>query len=60
MTSDGAIPPVGPLGIKVASMDFFSIRFPVRWKDRWTEPRLVGADGDERHSEFLADVIGVT
>src|SRR3989304_1098908 len=23
LTSDGALPPVGPLGIKVASMDFF-------------------------------------
>src|SRR5690348_9218377 len=33
MTPDGAVPPVGPLGIKVASMDFFlDPASPVRWK----------------------------
>lgn len=33
LTSDGALPPVGPLGIKVASMDFFLREHaPVRWK----------------------------
>jgi ATP-binding protein involved in chromosome partitioning len=33
MTTEGAIPPVGPLGVKVASMDFFlDDASPVRWK----------------------------
>lgn len=34
MTSDGMLPPIGPLGIKVASMDFLLDKeeSPVRWK----------------------------
>src|SRR5262245_14586289 len=33
MTPNGATPPVGPLGMKVASMDFFlGAASPVRWK----------------------------
>src|SRR5918999_3244242 len=33
ITEKGALPPVGPLGIKVASMDFFlDAASPVRWK----------------------------
>jgi ATP-binding protein involved in chromosome partitioning len=33
LTPEGALPPLGPLGIKVASMDFFLREHaPVRWK----------------------------
>src|SRR5438874_13698678 len=33
ITPEGAIPPVGPLGMKVGSMDFFLDELsPVRWK----------------------------
>src|SRR3989440_11990264 len=33
MTADGAMPPVGPLGLKVGSMDFFLEELaPVQWK----------------------------
>ena len=55
MRPEGAIPPVGPLGVKVASMDFFlDDASPVRWKGAdGCQPGLVRVDGNECHSRVL-------
>jgi ATP-binding protein involved in chromosome partitioning len=58
MTVDGALPPVGPLGIKVASMDFFlDGASPVRWKGPMDlSPVWLGLMEMNVIREFLADV----
>jgi ATP-binding protein involved in chromosome partitioning len=59
MTPEGAIPPIGPLGIKVASMDFFlDATSPVRWKGPMDlSPVWLGLMEMNVIREFLADVI---
>jgi ATP-binding protein involved in chromosome partitioning len=59
MTPDGALPPVGPLGIKVGSMDFFlDAASPVRWKGPMDlSPVWLGLMEMNVIREFLADVI---
>jgi ATP-binding protein involved in chromosome partitioning len=58
MTPDGAVPPVGPLGMKVASMDFFlDAASPVRWKGPMDlSPVWLGVMEMNVIREFLADV----
>lgn len=58
MTPDGAMPPVGPLGLKVASMDFFlGAASPVRWKGPMDlSPVWLGVMEMNVIREFLADV----
>ncbi|MBS0183110.1 MAG: Mrp/NBP35 family ATP-binding protein [Nitrospira sp.] len=58
MTAEGAIPPVGPLGVKVASMDFFlDDASPVRWKGPMdVSPVWLGLMEMNVIREFLADV----
>ncbi len=59
VTPDGAIPPVGPLGMKVASMDFFlGDASPVRWKGPMDlSPVWLGLMEMNVIREFLADVV---
>jgi ATP-binding protein involved in chromosome partitioning len=59
MTQEGAIPPIGPLGVKVASMDFFlDAASPVRWKGPMDlSPVWLGVMEMNVIREFLADVI---
>src|SRR5919204_6790440 len=59
MTADGAIPPVGPLGIKVASMDFFlDAASPVRWKGPMDlSPVWLGVMEMNVIREFIADIV---
>lgn len=59
MTAEGAVPPVGPLGIKVASMDFFlDAASPVRWKGPMDlSPVWLGLMEMNVIREFLADVL---
>ena len=59
LTSEGAVPPLGPLGIKVASMDFFlDPASPVRWKGPMDlSPVWLGLMEMNVIREFLADVI---
>ncbi|MBI4401369.1 MAG: Mrp/NBP35 family ATP-binding protein [Nitrospirae bacterium] len=59
ITPTGAIPPVGPLGVKVASMDFFlQASSPVRWKGPMDlSPVWLGVMEMNVIREFLADVI---
>lgn len=59
ITPEGAIPPVGPLGVKVASMDFFlGAASPVRWKGPMDlSPVWLGLMEMNVIREFLADVI---
>jgi ATP-binding protein involved in chromosome partitioning len=59
ITPDGAIPPVGPLGVKVASMDFFlDAASPVRWKGPMDlSPVWLGLMEMNVIREFLADVV---
>jgi ATP-binding protein involved in chromosome partitioning len=59
ITPQGALPPVGPLGIKVASMDFFlDAASPVRWKGPMDlSPVWLGLMEMNVIREFLADVI---
>lgn len=58
-TAEGAEPPVGPLGVKVASMDFFlDAASPVRWKGPMdVSPVWLGLMEMNVIREFLADVI---
>ncbi|HEX9741936.1 MAG TPA: Mrp/NBP35 family ATP-binding protein [Nitrospiraceae bacterium] len=58
MTPSGATPPVGPLGMKVASMDFFlGDASPVRWKGPMdVSPVWLGLMEMNVIREFLADV----
>src|SRR5438445_6904924 len=55
----GAIPPVGPLGVKVALMDFFlEDASPVRCKGPMDgRPELVGLMGMHVIRKFVADVV---
>ncbi len=59
MTPEGATPPVGPLGIKVGSMDFFlQAAAPVRWKGPMdVSPVWLGLMEMNVIREFLADVL---
>ena len=59
MTPEGAVPPTGPLGIKVASMDFFlDATSPVRWKGPMDlSPVWLGLMEMNVIREFLADVV---
>ena len=59
MTPEGAIPPVGPLGVKAASMDFFlQAASPVRWKGPMDlSPVWLGVMEMNVIREFLADII---
>jgi ATP-binding protein involved in chromosome partitioning len=59
ITPAGAIPPVGPLGIKVGSMDFFlQAASPVRWKGPMDlSPVWLGVMEMNVIREFLADII---
>jgi ATP-binding protein involved in chromosome partitioning len=59
MTPEGAVPPVGPLGVKVASMDFFlGAASPVRWKGPMDiSPVWLGLMEMNVIREFLADVV---
>ena len=59
VTPAGAIPPVGPLGVKVASMDFFlHAASPVRWKGPMDlSPVWLGVMEMNVIREFLADVL---
>lgn len=58
ITPQGAVPPVGPLGVKVASMDFFlDDASPVRWKGPMdVSPVWLGLMEMNVIREFLADV----
>ena len=58
VTPDGALPPVGPLGVKVGSMDFFlQAASPVRWKGPMdVSPVWLGVMEMNVIREFLADV----
>lgn len=59
VTSEGARPPEGPYGIKVASMDFLlSESAPVRWKGPMDlSPVWLGLTEMNVIREFLADVL---
>jgi ATP-binding protein involved in chromosome partitioning len=59
ITEEGAVPPIGPLGVKVASMDFFlHAASPVRWKGPMDlSPVWLGVMEMNVIREFLADVI---
>ncbi|MGQ0809661.1 MAG: Mrp/NBP35 family ATP-binding protein [Nitrospiraceae bacterium] len=59
ITPTGAMPPVGPLGIKVASMDFFlDAASPVRWKGPMDlSPVWLGLMEMNVIREFLSDVV---
>ncbi len=59
MTPEGAIPPVGPLGMKVASMEFFlKPDSPVRWKGPMDlSPVWLGMMEMSVIREFLADIV---
>jgi len=57
---EGAVPPVGPYGIKVASMDFFLTgkNTPVRWKGAMElSPIWLGMFEMNVIREFLADIL---
>ena len=58
MTSEAAVPPEGPFGIKVASMDFLlSEAAPVRWKGPMDlSPVWLGLMEMNVIREFLADI----
>jgi ATP-binding protein involved in chromosome partitioning len=59
ITAEGALPPAGPLGVKVASMDFFlGAGSPVRWKGPMDlSPVWLGLMEMNVIREFLADVV---
>jgi ATP-binding protein involved in chromosome partitioning len=59
MTADGAMPPVGPLGVKVGSMDFFLEELaPVQWKGPMDlSPVWLGLTEMNVIREFIADII---
>lgn len=59
ITPEGALPPVGPLNLKVASMDFFlDATSPVRWKGPMDlSPVWLGLMEMNVIREFLGDVI---
>jgi ATP-binding protein involved in chromosome partitioning len=59
ITPEGALPPVGPLGVKVGSMDFFlKAASPVRWKGPMDlSPVWLGVMEMNVIREFLADIV---
>lgn len=59
LTEAGAVPPVGPLGVKVGSMDFFLHEAsPVRWKGPMDlSPVWLGVMEMTVIREFLADIM---
>ncbi|HSE57946.1 MAG TPA: Mrp/NBP35 family ATP-binding protein [Nitrospiraceae bacterium] len=59
ITPEGALPPIGPLNIKVASMDFFlDSTSPVRWKGPMDlSPVWLGLMEMNVIREFLGDVL---
>jgi ATP-binding protein involved in chromosome partitioning len=59
ITPDGAIPPLGPLGIKVGSMDFFLEEMaPVQWKGPMDlSPVWLGLTEMNVIREFIADIV---
>src|SRR5213593_2122650 len=59
ITPEGAIPPVGPLGVKVGSMDFFlQAASTLRWKGPMDlSPVWLGVMEMNVIREFLADII---
>lgn len=59
ITPEGAIPPVGPLGLKVGSMDFFLDELaPVRWKGPMDlSPVWLGLMEMNVIREFIADIV---
>jgi ATP-binding protein involved in chromosome partitioning len=59
ITPEGAVPPTGPLGIRVASMDFFLREHaPVRWKGSMElSPVWLGMLEMNVIREFLADIV---
>jgi ATP-binding protein involved in chromosome partitioning len=58
ITPDGALPPIGPLGLKVGSMDFFLDELsPVRWKGPMDlSPVWLGVWEMNVLREFIADI----
>ena len=56
---EGAVPPVGPLGVKVASMDFLlNTNAPVRWKGPMDlSPVWLGMTEMNVIREFLSDIV---
>lgn len=59
ITAEGMVPPLGPYGIKVASMDFFiKEAAPVRWKGPMDlSPVWLGLQEMNVIREFLADIV---
>jgi ATP-binding protein involved in chromosome partitioning len=59
LTPEGAVPPTGPLGIKVASMEFLlQPDAPVRWKGPMElSPVWLGLQEMSVIREFLADIL---
>jgi len=59
VTKDGAVPPEGPYGVKVASMDFLlDAAAPVRWKGPMDlSPVWLGLMEMNVIREFLADIL---
>ena len=59
ITPDGAMPPVGPLGIKIGSMDFFlDETAPVQWKGPMDlSPVWLGLTEMNVIREFIADIV---
>jgi ATP-binding protein involved in chromosome partitioning len=59
ITPEGAMPPIGPLGIKVGSMDFFlEESAPVQWKGPMDlSPVWLGLTEMNVIREFIADIV---
>jgi ATP-binding protein involved in chromosome partitioning len=59
ITPEGALPPVGPLGVKIGSMDFFLDELsPVRWKGPMDlSPVWLGVWEMNVLREFIADIV---
>jgi ATP-binding protein involved in chromosome partitioning len=59
ITKDGAIPPTGPLGMKVGSMDFFLEELsPLQWKGPMDlSPVWLGLTEMNVIREFIADIV---
>jgi ATP-binding protein involved in chromosome partitioning len=59
ITAEGAVPPIGPYGLKVASMDFLiKEAAPLRWKGPMDlSPVWLGLQEMNVIREFLADIV---
>jgi ATP-binding protein involved in chromosome partitioning len=59
ITPDGALPPIGPLGVKVGSMDFFlDEAAPLQWKGPMDlSPVWLGLTEMNVIREFIADIV---